>query len=103
MMANESPRGPHHRQLSAETRAQLRAAVLRRLRDPTATDVELKEALERVADEARRADMRVEELIIAFKALWDEIPELQGGGAAGDEARLRERLISMSIRAYYAR
>ena len=47
--------------------------------------------------------MRAEELIVAFKALWEELALPHEGGANGDEARLRARAITMSIRAYYSR
>jgi hypothetical protein len=102
MMADESPMVPERQELSRETRERLKVAVLRRWQDPTGGEGELREALRQAALEARGTRMRAEELIVAFKALWDEMPALHGGGPNGSEARLRERVISMSIRAYYS-
>jgi ethanolamine ammonia-lyase large subunit len=99
MMANESREGPVYRRLSNEAVSDLRAALLQHWGNPASED-QLRKALDRVAAEAREKEMRAEELIIAFKELWDELPHAQGIGRA-DEARLRERLITMSIKAYY--
>ena len=93
---------PERQELSRETRERLKVAVLRRWQDPAGGEGELKEALRQAALEARGTRMRAEELIVAFKALWDEMPVLHGGGPNGSEARLRDRVISMSIHAYYS-
>jgi hypothetical protein len=101
MMANESRDRPERRALSDESVTALRAAVLQHSREPGASQAELKRALERVAAEARQRQMLPEELIIAFKAVWESLPEVQGTGSGADELRLRERLITMVIKAYY--
>ena len=101
MMANESRDRPPQRQLSEETLAALRDSVVRHWHNPNGSDTALREALDRVAAEARDREMRAEELIIAFKQLWDDLPDLHGQSTRGDEARFRERLITMSIKAYY--
>ena len=93
---------PERQELSRETRERLKAAVLRRWQDPAGGEGELTEALRQAALEARGTRMHAEELIVAFKALWEELPALHGGGPNGGEARLRERVISRSIRAYYS-
>jgi hypothetical protein len=101
MMANESRDRPPHRPLPEETLAALRASVLRHWNNPADGDADLREALNRVAAEAHERGMRAEELIVAFKQLWEDMPELHGHGSRADEVRFRERLITMSIKAYY--
>ena len=101
MMANESRDRPPHRPLPEETLAALRAAVLRHWNNPAEGEADLRDALNRVAAEAHERGMRAEELIVAFKQLWEDMPELHGHGSRADEVRFRERLITMSIKAYY--
>jgi hypothetical protein len=101
-MTHQSPLERTPRELSPETRERLKGAVLRHWNGGAQGDAELKSALQQAAEEARKAQMRAEDLIVAFKALWDELPLPHDGGASGDEARLRARAISMSIRAYYS-
>jgi hypothetical protein len=101
MMANESRDGRERRALSEEVVAALRAAIVKHSREPGAVQAELKSALDRVAAEAHQRQMLPEDLIIAFKALWETLPEMQSIGGGADELRLRERLITLVIKAYY--
>jgi hypothetical protein len=64
----------------------------------------LRDAVAAAVAEARERQMRPEELLAAFKALLDAIPEVQGGVSGRiEEARLRERLVTLCIKAYYER
>ena len=101
MMAPETPYQPHPRQLSAETTAALRDAVLRHLERGADGDESLGRAVSIVVAEAREREMRAEELILAFKTLYDALPEPKSAVARAEQVHLRERLVSACIRVYY--
>ena len=101
MMAHHSAPGPVYRPLSPETLDVLRSAVVSHWQNADTNDDALRAALARVATEAREKSLRVEEVIVAFKALWSAIPELASTPARSDDAQLRERLVTMCIKAYY--
>lgn len=101
MMAPDSPYQPHPRPLSAETTAALRDAVLRHLEQGSDGDDTLGHAVSIVVAEARAREMRAEELILAFKNLYDSMPEPKSAVARAEQAHLRERLVSACIRVYY--
>ena len=103
MMAFDSRSTPEPRVLSDETRRQLRAAVLELWARSAAGDDALAAALDRMIHEARERALRAEELIVAFKALLADLPELDAGDRRLEAAHFRERLITLSIKAYYGR
>jgi len=100
-MASDPPYQPHVRPLSTETMSALRAAVLRHLERGADGDDGLAHAVSTVVAEARRESMRAEELILAFKQLYDSLPEPRSAVARAEQMHLRERLVSACIRAYY--
>ena len=61
----------------------------------------LRDALAVVAAEARQRQLPPEELLTAFKALLDAAPEIQDAGGRVAQARLREQLVTLCIKAYY--
>ena len=101
MMAPDSPQKPHSRELSTQTTAALRAAVLRHLERSDDGEAGLGRAVATVVAEAREREMRPEELILAFKNLYDALPEPASAVARAEQMHLRERLVSACIRAYY--
>ena len=101
MMAPDSPQQPHPRELSPQTTAALRAAVLRHLERSGDVDASLGQAVAAVVAEARERKMRPEELILAFKNLYDALPEPSSAVARAEQMQLRERLVTACIRAYY--
>ena len=103
MMAPDQPYQPHSRHLSAETTAALRDAVVQHLQRGNDGDDSLGRAVSIVVAEARERDMRAEELILAFKNLYDALPEPKSSVARAEQVNLRERLVSACIRAYYNR
>jgi hypothetical protein len=88
--------------LSNETQAMLLEA-LERFVAGGGDDGALGDALRTVTREARERQVSPEQLMIAFKALWDRLPAVQATGDPRMRARLRERLITASIREYFAR
>ena len=101
MMAPDQPYQPRPRKLSAETTASLREAVVRHLEQGSHGDDSLERAVAIIVAEARVREMRAEELILAFKTLYDALPEPKSAVARAEQVHLRERLVSACIRAYY--
>ena len=64
-------------------------------------EAKLGHAVAAVVAEARERAMRPEELILAFKALYDALPEPASAVARAEQMHLRERLVSACIRAYF--
>jgi hypothetical protein len=87
--------------LTGETLVLLRSTLARVVDDESAANGDLRDVLQRVTHEARDRDMRAEELVVSFKDVLDSLPN----GASPQEklrrARLRERLVSQCIKAYY--
>jgi hypothetical protein len=96
------PRGPLSPPLSADVVARLRDAGGQSALDPSTDDGPLRAAVAGVVAEAHRREMRPEELIPAFKSLLDSLPEMHAAQSRLEEARLRERLITLCIKTYYA-
>lgn len=101
MMSPDSPQKPHPRELSTQTTAALRAAVLHHLERSSDGDASLGRAVAAVVAEAREREMRPEELILAFKNLYDALPESPSAVRRAEQMQLRERLVTACIRAYY--
>ena len=99
MAHDSSSRRP--RALSDTTTAALRSAVLGHLGKSPGGDVALGHAVSLVVAEAREREMRAEDLILAFKALYDALPEPGSAAARAEQMRLRERLVTACINAYY--
>lgn len=81
----------------------LRAAIGKLAHDPSGDDAPLRAAIAGVVTEARGREMRPEQLIPLFKALIDSLPEMHGAQSRLEEARLRERLVTLCIKSYYSR
>ena len=64
-------------------------------------DATLGRAVATVVAEAREREMRPEQLILAFKGLYDALPEPATAVARAEQMQLRERLVTACIRAYY--
>lgn len=115
MMAFDSRSTPEPRSISAATRAALGAAVVRLWNDPARwqagdgdgrrvrLDAQLVAAVDRTVREAQARALRAEEVIVAFKDLLGELPELLVPERRLEAVHFRERLITECIRAYYAR
>ena len=102
MMAFDSRSTPEPRSLSDSTLAALRDAVLQVWNDPEQAESVLHGAIAQTVDEARQRALRAEEVIVSFKSLLASLPELNSPVRRLEAARLRERLITLCIRAYYA-
>lgn len=61
----------------------------------------LRAALHTVGREARVKRIPPEKLMIAFKSLWASLPQARSASDAAQQAKLLERLITISIEEYY--
>ena len=88
--------------LSPESTAALTDAFRLHLTRPSApANQQITEALSRVCAEARRDQIPPERLLVAFKGVWNSLPEVRqlDGQRATEEAR---DLVTLCIERYYA-
>lgn len=81
---------------------ELRAALTEQLKKPDAPTAELSALLQRVAKEARGASLRPEQLLLIFKQLWNSVGESLRPHNAEQFERVRQSLVTVCIKAYYA-
>lgn len=90
---------------SDDTRAELQVvlgAFVRGGGKPTDEDA-VCVALRRLAAEAHDRQLHGEHLLVAFKRVWSEMPEVRAFREAGERQRLLDRLVTLCIDAYYRR
>ena len=92
----------HVKSLSESTMKELRSALMEQLKTPDHPTPELSRLLQRVAREARKENIRAEELIVTFKEVWNSLSDSLRPKNAEQQERVRQRLITLSIQAYYA-
>ena len=102
MTVRPPARDPLPPPLSDGVVAPLRQAIGKLALDPGSDDTPLRTAITAVVVEARGREMRPEQLIPLFKSLLDSLPEMHGAQSRLEEARLRERLITLCIKSYYS-
>jgi hypothetical protein len=81
---------------------ELRSALAEQLRKPDQPSPELNAILRRVAHEARDKNIRPEELLVIFKQLWNSLAESTRPQSADQFERIRQNLVTLCIKAYYA-
>jgi hypothetical protein len=92
----------HVDSLSESTMKELRAALTEQLKNPDAPTAELSALLQRVAREAKDGSLRPEQLLLIFKQLWNSLAESLRPQNTEQFERVRERLVTVCIKAYYA-
>ena len=99
---DESDGGRYPSRTSAEA---LRAALSRYLKGPADSENEAAvcDALATLAREAQERQLYAEHMLIAFKRLWAEMPEVKAIPVEADRRRLLDGLVKMCIDAYYSR
>ena len=80
----------------------LQAALTEQVRRPEVPNPELNALLKRVAREAREKNIRPEELLVTFKQLWNSLADTMRPQAPDQFERLRQDLVTLCIKAYYA-
>ena len=88
--------------LSESLLKELQSALKEQLRKPDNPTPELNALLQRVAREAREKDIRPEELLIIFKQLWHSLADSVRPQTADQFERIRQTLVTVCIKAYYA-
>jgi hypothetical protein len=88
--------------LSENTIKELRAALTEQLRRPDGPTRELSALLRKVAREAHDQDIRPEQLIIIFKQMWNSLAESLRPQNGDQYELVRQSLVTLCIRAYYA-
>ncbi len=88
--------------LSESTIKELRTALTEQLKRPDGPTPELASLLRKVAQEARAQSIPPEELIVSFKQLWNSLAESLRPQNADQYERVRQRLVTLCIQAYYA-
>lgn len=93
---------PHsHSPLSAAGVTALRSALQACHRDG-ALDDHLVRAMKLLCVDAHRGGVEAEKLVIAVKEAWASLPEIQNVSHEPDRDALRDRVITLCIREYYA-
>lgn len=87
---------------SSETLRVVQAA-LRAYLARSAGDDRVCEAFTELAREADARQLRAEGVLIAFKKIWNEMPEVQSLPGPGDRERILTHLVKLCINAYYTR
>ena len=81
---------------------ELRVALTEQLQDPDGPSSELTRLLKKVGVEAREKNIKPEELIVIFKQLWNSLAESLRPQNVEQHERVRQNLVTLCIRAYYA-
>jgi hypothetical protein len=80
----------------------LRTVVIEQLERPEVPAPEMITSLGNVAREAREKNIPPEEVIITFKQVWSELAQSSRPQLVDQYERLRQRLVTHCIQAYYA-
>ena len=88
--------------LSQDTLKELRSALTDQLRKPENPTPELATLLRKIGREAHENQVRPEQLIIIFKQLWNSLAESLRPQNVDQYERIRQRLVTLCIQAYYA-
>jgi hypothetical protein len=81
---------------------ELRTALIEQLKGPDGPTQELSTLLRVVAQEAHDRDIKPEQLIIILKQLWNSLAESLRPQNADQYELVRQRMVTLCIRAYYA-
>jgi len=98
MMANDPT--PDRPQLSDSSITLLRSALQGYLASGETPALEA--VLRLIAVESRDKRMLAEHLLIALKDVWFALPEIRDAEEGEPQNRLLQRVVTMSIRAYYS-
>lgn len=88
--------------LSESSVKELRTALTEQLKRPDGPTPELASLLRKVAYEAREKNIPPEELLVVFKQLWNSLAESLRPQNTDQYERVRQRLVTLCIQAYYA-
>ena len=103
-MVAYNPRSPRddNRSLSSDAAAQLRSALGAHWAESEGCEAELAAALKVVAQDARSRGLRPEELLLAMKAVEEEVAVTLKVDNTQDRDRFRMWLVGACMRAFFA-
>jgi hypothetical protein len=81
---------------------ELRSALAEQLKRPNAPTPEVAAVLQKVAREAHATGVKPEELLVNFKQMWNSILESSRQSSPDQSERVRQTLVTLCIKAYYA-
>jgi hypothetical protein len=81
---------------------ELRTALIEQLKQPDGPTPALTDLLRKIGHEARQQSIPPEGLIVIFKQLWNSLAESLRPQSADQYERIRQRLVTLCIQAYYA-
>jgi len=81
---------------------ELRSALVEQLRHPDAPTPEVTDGLRRLAREAQANGVTPEELLVTFKQMWNSLAESMRAPSPDQSERIRQTLVTLCIKAYYA-
>lgn len=87
--------------LSSATVARLRTVLTNHIAHPDVADPELARVLRQIVVEARNRKIRAEQLIVMLKSVWDALPDSRYAIDREAQQQMRQRLITLCIKAYY--
>ena len=93
--------GPATGGLSGATVARLRTVLTNHIAHPDVADPELARVLRQIVVEARNRKIRAEQLIVMLKNVWDALPDARHAIDREAQLQVRQRLITLCIKAYY--
>jgi hypothetical protein len=96
--SNESDGGRYPSEAALEG---LRAALRHYVQSGAESDV--CDALTVLAREAQERKLHAEQMLITFKRVWMDMPEVQGIPKETDRRRLLDKVVKLCIDTYYAR
>ena len=103
-MVAYNPRSPRddNRSLSPDVAVRLRSALGAHWAEAEGCDAELAAALTAVAQDARARDLRPEELLLALKAIEEDVAKTLDLLETQDRDRFRIWLVGACMRAFFA-
>ncbi|CAN5666070.1 hypothetical protein BH23GEM1_BH23GEM1_00160 [soil metagenome] len=87
--------------LSEVTVARLRTILAKHIEHPDDANPELSRVLRQIVTEARNRQVRAEQLVVILKNVWDSLPDARYAIDREAQAQVRQRLITLCIKAYY--
>lgn len=94
--------GPASGGLSSATVARLRTVLAAHMEHPDDADPELARVLRQIVTEARNRHIRAEHLIVILKNVWEGLPDARFAIDREAQMHVRQRLITLCIKSYYA-
>ncbi|MDQ3698704.1 MAG: hypothetical protein M3373_11875 [Gemmatimonadota bacterium] len=86
---------------SDETLDRLRTALIRYLEDDAKDETEVCAALEVLAKEAHDRKLRAEDMLVAFKTLWNALPQVTAHADRVEQRKILDHLVRFCIDAFY--